>query len=56
VDSPRAQAILPSVAAAIWIGGLESDLRAAADRAKMAISSGRASEKLEELIRASEGE
>jgi anthranilate phosphoribosyltransferase len=56
LESPRAQAILPSAAAAIWIGGLEDNLIAATDRARAAISSGRATEKLEQLIVASEGE
>jgi anthranilate phosphoribosyltransferase len=55
VDSPRAQAILPNAAAAIWLSGLEDDLRDAAERARMAISTGRAREKLEELVRFSEG-
>jgi anthranilate phosphoribosyltransferase len=56
LDSPRAQAILPSAAAAIWIGGLEDDLKVATERARAAISSGRATEKLQQLIVASEGE
>jgi anthranilate phosphoribosyltransferase len=56
VDSPRALAVLPSAAAAIWIGGLENDLIAACERAKAAIVSGRATAKLEELITVSEGE
>jgi anthranilate phosphoribosyltransferase len=56
LDSPRARAILPSAAAAIWISGLEDDLLQAVERASAAISTGRASEKLEELIVASEGE
>ena len=56
IESPRARAILPSVAAAIWISGLEDDLLKAVERASAAISTGRAAEKLQDLIRASEGE
>lgn len=55
-DSPRAQAVLPSAAAAIWIAGLEDNLPDAAARAKEAIKAGLAQSKLEELIRSSEGE
>jgi len=50
IDSPRAKAILPSSAAAIWVSGLESTLPDAAARAANAISSGRASGKLSEII------
>lgn len=56
VDSPRAHAVLPSAAAAIWIGGLEDNLPAAVDRAKAAIIEGLPAAKLEQLIRAGEGE
>ncbi|MGV3616062.1 MAG: anthranilate phosphoribosyltransferase [Fimbriimonas sp.] len=55
-DSPRARAVLPSAAAALWIAGLEENLRDAAARAQNAIASGRAADKLQELIRAGEGE
>jgi len=50
VDSPRAAAILPSAAAAIWLAGLESTLPLAAERARDAIASGKASHKLNELV------
>jgi anthranilate phosphoribosyltransferase len=49
-ESPRARAILPSAAAALWVAGLEEDLKAAAERARIAIETGRAAMKLEELI------
>jgi anthranilate phosphoribosyltransferase len=52
LDSPRAQAVLPSAAAAIWIAGLEDNLPAAVARAKGAIKAGLATAKLEQLIRA----
>jgi anthranilate phosphoribosyltransferase len=55
-ESPRARAVLPSAAAAIWIAGLESDLKAAAERARTAISEGKAAAKLEELVQAGGGE
>jgi len=56
VKSPRARAVLPSAAAAIWIAGLEDSLPGAVERAKTAIQSGLASAKLEQLIRAGDGE
>ena len=56
VTSLRALAVLPSAAAAIWIAGLEPTLADAADRAKLAIASGAAFSKLEELVRMGEGE
>jgi anthranilate phosphoribosyltransferase len=49
-ESPRAAAVLPSAAAAIWIAGLEETLPAAADRARMTIASGTATAKLEEVV------
>jgi anthranilate phosphoribosyltransferase len=55
-ESLRSQAILPSAAAAIWLGGLEEDLKTATERAKMAIQNGLATAKLEELVVSSEGE
>jgi anthranilate phosphoribosyltransferase len=55
-DSPRCHAILPSAAAAIWIAGLEENLISATERARMAVASGLAAGKLEQLIRVSEGE
>lgn len=48
--SPRSRAVLPSAAATIWLAGLEETLPAAAERAKMAISTGRAAEKLEQIV------
>lgn len=51
-ESPRARAILPSAAAALWIAGLEPDLKAAAERARSVIASGRAADKLNQLIQA----
>lgn len=48
--SPRSAAILPSAAAAIWISGLEESLPAAAERARAAISTGRATAKLQEIV------
>jgi anthranilate phosphoribosyltransferase len=51
-ESPRARAVLPSAAAALWIAGLEPDLKAAAERARSVIASGRAANKLNELIQA----
>jgi anthranilate phosphoribosyltransferase len=56
VESLRAQAVLPSAAAAIWIGGLEETLPDAVARAKAAISEGLAVAKLEELVRLGDGE
>lgn len=53
VESPRSQAILPSAAAAIWLGGLEDTLPAGVVRARMAISTGRAAAKLDELVEGS---
>lgn len=55
-ESPRSKALLPNAAAAIWLAGLEPDLRAATDRAQMAIRTGRATSKLEQLIEETEGE
>jgi len=52
VESPRSKAILPSAAAAIWIAGLEGSLPDATVRAKAAIASGLALEKLNELVAA----
>jgi len=49
VDSPRSAAILPNAAAAIWLAGLEPDLPAAAERAKDAVATGKAAEKLREI-------
>ncbi len=50
IQSLRAQAVLPSAAAAIWISGLEDRLPDAVARAKSAIESGLATAKLNELI------
>lgn len=56
IDSPRAAAVLPSAAAALWVAGIEDSLPAGVERAKMAISTGRAIAKLEELIQAGSAE
>jgi anthranilate phosphoribosyltransferase len=48
-NSPRAHAVLPSAAAALWIAGLVSDLPAGVDLSKAAIASGAARNKLAEL-------
>lgn len=55
-ESDRARAVLPSAAAALWLAGLESDLESAAERARVTIASGRAADKLQQLIQAGEGE
>ena len=52
VESLRAAAIVPSVAVAIWLGGLEDSLPAAADRARRAIADGSATRKLAEISEA----
>jgi anthranilate phosphoribosyltransferase len=49
-DSPRAAAVLPNAAATIWIAGIENDLKSAVERARMVIQTGRAAEKLEQLL------
>jgi anthranilate phosphoribosyltransferase len=54
VDSPRAHAVVPSAAAAIWISGLEDNLPDSVVRAQATIQSGLAAEKLRELIRQGE--
>jgi len=56
VHSPRAHAVLPSAAAAIWIAGLEESLPSAVDRARSAIREGNATAKLDQLIRTGDGE
>ncbi len=56
IDSPRAQAVLPSAAAAIWIANLEPTIADSVERAKSAIASGAAYSKLEELVRLGDGE
>jgi anthranilate phosphoribosyltransferase len=48
--SPRSHAIIPSAATAIWLGGLEPNFSAAADRARASISEGYALKKLNQLI------
>ena len=55
-ESPRAAAVLPSAAAAIWIAGLEETLPLSAERARQAIASGRALDKLSQLVAAGGGE
>ncbi len=54
-DPMRMLAILPSAAAAIWIAGLDEDLKQAVERAKDAISSGLALAKLDSLVQAGAG-
>lgn len=49
-SSPRAKAVCPSAAAAIWLAGLEADLPSAAARAIQAVRDGKAFEKLEQII------
>ena len=49
-DSPRARAVLPSAAAAVYLSGLEGDLPAAAERSRLAIRNGRAREVLLSLV------
>ena len=51
-NSPRATAILPSAAIAIWLSGLEDSLIDSADRAKQSIREGKAYAKLQELVAA----
>ncbi len=51
-DSPRAKAILPSAAIAVYLSGLEDTLVDSAERAKSAIRDGKAYSKLQELIAA----
>lgn len=53
-DSPRCAAVLPSAAAAIFLAGLESDLLKSQGRAREAVASGRAAEKLVQLAEASQ--
>ncbi|MFZ4508725.1 MAG: anthranilate phosphoribosyltransferase [Fimbriimonas sp.] len=49
-NSPRASAILPSVAAALWLGGVADDFRLGAEMGRAAIASGAALGKLDALI------
>lgn len=49
-ESPRARAVLPSAAAAIHLSGIADSLPEAAERARAAIASGAAREKLERMI------
>jgi anthranilate phosphoribosyltransferase len=49
-SSPRSRAILPSAAAAIWLGGQAENLPSATERAREAVASGAAARKLGELI------
>lgn len=49
-SSARAAVVIPNAAAAIWLAGLEANLPDAANRAKSVIASGRASDKLNEII------
>jgi anthranilate phosphoribosyltransferase len=48
-DSPRSRAVLPSAAAAIWLGGLAEDLPTAVDRAKTCVRDGTAIRLLDRL-------
>jgi len=52
IQSPRAMAILPSAAIAIWLSGLEDTLLDSAERAKSSIREGKAFGKLQELVAA----
>lgn len=49
--SPRAQVVVPSAAAAIWLAGLAHDLKEAAALARETVRDGRAARKLDELVR-----
>lgn len=49
--SPRAQAVFPSAGAAIWLAGLGNDLRESTALARETVASGKAAQKLDELIR-----
>jgi anthranilate phosphoribosyltransferase len=51
-DSPRSQALIPSAATALWLGGKAGDLREGAELARRAIASGAAIAKLHELVEA----
>jgi anthranilate phosphoribosyltransferase len=53
-SSMRAAAVLPSAAAAIWLAGIEEDLKDAATLARDAIATGKAASKLDELIEVSQ--
>lgn len=52
--SVRAEAVVPSAAAAIWLAGLGHDLREAATLARESIASGKAASKLQELVQVSQ--
>ncbi len=52
VNSLRAKAILPNVAAALWLGGVAETLPDGVERARAAIATGDAEEKLRALQRA----
>jgi anthranilate phosphoribosyltransferase len=54
INSHRALALIPSAAVAIWLAGLEPNLRQAADRAKTTIASGQAIVKLQQLAEATQ--
>lgn len=51
IDSPRAKAVVPSAAVAIWLAGLGEDLKESAEIARESIRSGNAAGKLDGLIR-----
>lgn len=53
--SDRSKAVMPSAAATIWLSGLEENYKDAAERARVAVSSGAATRKLEELIQMGDG-
>ena len=55
-DSPRLQMVLANAAAAVLLGGKASDLPAGLEIARESIDSGRAYEKLKQLIRYSNGD
>jgi anthranilate phosphoribosyltransferase len=52
LGSPRARAVLPSVAATLWLAGIAMDLKEGVKLAGRAISSGAARQKLEQVVEA----
>jgi anthranilate phosphoribosyltransferase len=52
-DSPRSHVILPSVAAALWLGGVVDSLKEGVELAQTTIAAGKATDKLQELVGAS---
>jgi anthranilate phosphoribosyltransferase len=56
VDSPRAQALLPSAGAALWLAGKVDSLSEGAAAARAAIASGAANAKLHQLVEATQAQ